>query len=90
MKQLGIHSAKVHVEMDYFLAGSVLRGTVESGCTEVRTHFEVESDEPEDQILGIIRLAKRGCYAENMVQTAVPLKSTYTLNGSDARVTLEE
>ena len=90
MKQLAIKSATVHVEMDYFLTGSVLRGTVKSGCTEVRTHFEVESEEAEEEILDIIRLAKRGCYAENMVQTAVPLRSTYTLNGNEAAVTLED
>ncbi len=89
MKNLGINSAKVHVEMDYYLTGSVLQGTVESGCNEVRTHFQVESDESDDQIMEIIRLAKRGCYAENMVQAAVPLKSTYELNGTEVTVALE-
>ena len=79
----------MHVEMDYYLTGSVLQGTVESGCTEVRTHFEVDSDEPDAAILEIIRLAKRGCFAENMVQTAVPLKSTFTLNGVEVSVSLE-
>ena len=79
----------MHVEMDYYLTGSVLQGTVESGCTEVRTHFEVDSDEPDAAILEIIRLAKRGCFAENMVQTAVPLKSTFKLNGVEVSVSLE-
>ena len=79
----------MHVEMDYYLTGSVLQGTVESGCTEVRTHFEVDSDEPDAAILEIIRLAKRGCFAENMVQTAVPLKSTFKLNGNEVSVSLE-
>lgn len=89
MKNLGIKSAKVNVEMDYFLTGSVLKGTVQSGCTEVRTNFEVDSDESDEDILNVIRLAKRGCFAENMVQTAVPLKSTYNLNGKDVEVSLE-
>ena len=60
MKNLGIKSAKVYVDMDYFLTGSVLKGTVQSGCTEVRTNFEVESDESDEDILNVIRLAKRG------------------------------
>ena len=89
MKNLGIKSAKVSVEMKYFLIGSVLKGTVESGCTEVNTNFEVESDESDEDILNIIRLAKRGCFAENMVQTAVPLKSAYKLNGKEVEVALE-
>ena len=89
MKNLGIKSAKVSVEMKYFLTGSVLKGTVESGCTEVNTNFEVESDESDEDILNVIRLAKRGCFAENMVQTAVPLKSAYKLNGKEVEVALE-
>ena len=89
MKNLGIKSAKVYVDMDYFLTGSVLKGTVQSGCTEVRTNFEVESDESDEDILNVIQLAKRGCFAENMVQTAVPLKSAYKLNGKEVAVALE-
>ena len=89
MKRLGIRSARVHVEMDYYLTGSVLAGTVESGVTEVRSSFDVESDETEEDILNVIRLAKRGCYAEKLVQTAVPIKSTLTLNGKEATDKLE-
>ena len=89
MKNLGIKSAKVYVDMDYFLTGSVLKGTVQSGCTEVRTNFEVESDESDEDILNVIRLAKRGCFAENMVQAAVPLKSAYKLNGKEVEVALK-
>ncbi len=88
MKNLAMTSTKVHVEMDYYLTGSVLKGTVESGCSEVRTHFDVESDESEESIREIIRLAKRGCFVENMIQTAVPLKSSTTLNGTDITVDL--
>ena len=43
----------------------------------------------EERFDRVIRLAKRGCYAENMVQTAVPLKSTYELNGTEVTVSLE-
>lgn len=88
MKNLAITSAKVHVEMDYYRTGSVLKGTVEGGCTEVRTHFDVESDESEESIREIIRLAKRGCFVENMIKTAVPLKSSISLNGSEITVDL--
>ena len=89
MKNLAITSAKVHVEMDYYLTGSVLKGTVESGCSEVRTHFDVESDESEDSIREIIRLAKKGCFVENMIQTAVPLKSSISLNGKEIAQSLD-
>ena len=81
MKGLGIKSARVHVEMDFWLSGSVLRGTVSSGWRGARTHFELESDEDETALLEVVRLAKAGCFAERLVEDAVPLQSTFTLNG---------
>ena len=84
MKKLPIGSAKVRVEMDFYLGGSVLAGTVTSGVTEVRSHFEVTTDAPDDEILNVIRMAKRGCFAERLVETAVPVKSTLKLNGREA------
>jgi len=88
MMKLKVGSARVHVEMDFFQGGSVLRGTVRSGCSEVRTHFELESEEPEEKLLLLIRNAKRGCFAENMVQQAVPLRSDIKLNGKPIDVPL--
>jgi len=81
MKKVPFKRASCRVEMDYFLRGSFLRGTVESGCTEVRTRFEVESKAPPEAIRHVIRMAKKGCFAENMIQAAVPLKSSIRLNG---------
>ena len=89
MKKLTIKETRVHVEMDVFLTGSVLAGTVESGVTEVRSDFDVISDEPEEDILNVIRLAKRGCFAERLVETAVPMRSTLKLNGKEATAFLE-
>ena len=47
MRKIPIGSAKVHVEMDYYLSGSVLAGTINSGVTSVRSDFEVTSDASE-------------------------------------------
>ncbi len=88
MMRLSIRATRVHVEMDFFQGGSVRQGTIKSGCTGVRTHFELESDEPEEKLLLLIRNAKRGCFAENMVQAAVPLQSAVKLNGKDVDVPL--
>jgi uncharacterized OsmC-like protein len=81
MMKIAFKRASCRVEFDYFLRGSVLKRTVESGCTAVRTHFEVESEAPADQVRDLIRNAKQGCFAENMITTAVPLTSTINLNG---------
>ena len=84
MRKLTINSARVHIEMDFYLSGSVLAGTVNSGVTEVRSEFEVSSDADEEDIAYVIKLAKRGCFAERLVETAVPIKSTIKLNGKEA------
>ena len=65
-----------------------MRGTVFSGFSEVRTHFQLESEAPEAKLMSLVRNAKRGCFAENMVQTAVPVKSSYEINGKAVQVEL--
>ncbi len=81
--------AECHVEFDWFLYGSVIAGTVRSGATACRTDFKLESPESEADILKIVRLAKQGCFAEQMVQTAVPLTSSYTINGRSVSIDLQ-
>lgn len=83
-----IDSAECTVEFDWYLQGSVLRGTVDAGASECRTHFVIDSPESEEDILRIIKLAKRGCFAEQMVQSSVPLISTYVINGKQTEVAL--
>jgi len=82
MMKLKFKQASCRVEMDYFLKGSVLKGTVESGCTETRVLLRVETDEKnQDQVDKLIRNAKRGCFAESMIRASVPLKSQIEVNG---------
>lgn len=86
MQKLVIDRAECRVEVDYFLCGSVLAGTVESGATGCRSHFTVDSPESLEDIEKVIRLAKRGCFAERLVETPVPVESTYEVNGEVRRV----
>ena len=86
MKEIGIDSAKVHVEMDYYLKGSVMDGTVENGITEVRSYFDVQSYHSTEELIEVIQLAKKGCFAESLVKTSVPLNSICSLNGSEINI----
>jgi len=81
MTKTKITKAKVRVAIHWYLTGSVIKGTVDSGCKEVQTHLEVESADDPDKVRHVIRCAKQGCFAEQMVVKPVPLVSTIRING---------
>jgi uncharacterized OsmC-like protein len=83
MMKISFTKAKCRVAFDWFVKGSVLRGDIQSGATAMRSHFTVESDAPKEDVLKLIRNAKRGCYAEGMVSTAIPISSSVELNGEN-------
>jgi len=81
MTKTRITHAKVRVVIDWYLQGSVIKGTVESGCKEVQTHLEVQSDDDPEKVRHVVRCSKLGCFAEQMVVKPVPLVSTIKING---------
>lgn len=81
MTKTKMSKAKVRVLIHWYLTGSVLKGTVDSGCKSVETHLEVESDDDPEKVAHVIRCAKKGCFAEQMVVRPVPLVSTVQING---------
>ena len=82
MMKLEYKRASCHVECDFMITGSVLKGTVQATWNSVSTSLKVESDEDLARIAVLIRNAKRGCIAENLVVQRVPLHSKAELNGS--------
>jgi hypothetical protein len=83
-----ITRAECRCEFDFLQDGSVKKGTYHSDVLEFRTHLTVESPESDADIANIIRLAKRSCFAEVLVQKPVPLSSTYEVNGREFEVDL--
>ena len=81
MTKTKIDKARIKVSIQWFLKGSVIKGTVDSGCTEVQTHLEVESKDDPEKVRHVVRCAKAGCFAEQMVVRPVPLVSTMKING---------
>ena len=81
MMKLKIRKARCHVEFDYLLSGSVLKGTVKTTWKSVTTNLEIDSDEPVEKVVALVKNAKGGCFAENLVVQQVPLHSSVTLRG---------
>lgn len=86
MMKIEFKHASCRVEFDYYLKGSVLKGTVKSGCSGVRTHFKVKSDAPDDKVIALIRNAKQGCFAENLIKEPVSISSSIELNGTSVKL----
>jgi hypothetical protein len=82
MTKTRITKARVRVLIHWYLMGSVIKGTVESGCKEVETHLEVDSDDEPEKVRQVVRLAKKGCFAEQMVVRPVPLTGSIRINGA--------
>ena len=81
MTKTRITKAKVRVLIHWYLTGSVIKGTVDSGCRAVETHLEVESDDEPDKVRHVVRMAKKGCFAEQLVVRPVPLTGSIRING---------
>ena len=66
MMKMTVTKASCKVRFRKFLGGSVLKGTVDSGCKEVETHLEVESDDAPERVLGggVLPRIVRGDLAE--------------------------
>ena len=83
-----ITRAECRIEFDWVLGGSVRAGTVYGGARACRSSFVIESPDSDEDIVRLITLAKQGCYAEQMVQSSVPLTSSYVINNREVEVTL--
>ena len=81
MMKLKVRKARCHVEFDYLLSGSVLKGTVKTTWKGVTTNLEIDSEDPVERIVALVKNAKGGCFAENLVVQQVPLHSSVTLRG---------
>lgn len=56
----------------------------------MRTELTIDSPESSADITRLVRLAKQGCFAEQMIRKSTPIISTYVVNGEPATIELLE
>jgi len=86
MMKLPIRNVRVKVSAQYHRAGSILAGTATAGCDRIRTDVQLESDEPEDRIADLIRVAENSCYTIGALRDPVPTELGVELNGRQLQV----
>jgi hypothetical protein len=78
-----LHSDRVKVVAHFHEQGSVLAGTAEGWCEDFEIELALESDEPQEKVAELIRLAHRMCFTEDVLSNQVQLKSRHLLNGKE-------
>ena len=80
-KKMVLGDARVKVVAHFREQGSVLRGTSEGHCERFEVEMTFESDEPEEEIAALIRMARQMCFTESALTEEVRLTHRYRLNG---------
>ncbi len=66
--------------------GSVLGGTQQGTAESLSIDLSLDSDERQEEIVKLIRLAHRMCFTEYALSEAVPLSTSHRLNGDRIEV----
>jgi organic hydroperoxide reductase OsmC/OhrA len=78
-----LSKSRVKVEAHFREWGSVLGGTAEGRCEDFDIELSVESDEPQEKVSELIRLAHQMCFTEDVVMNKVEVKTRHLLNGRE-------
>jgi uncharacterized OsmC-like protein len=76
-----LEKATVRVRGHFWTEGSALAGTLQAGCDGFEMELELASPAPPEQVARVVALARSACYVEQALTSAVPVRSTVTLNG---------
>jgi organic hydroperoxide reductase OsmC/OhrA len=82
MLKISVDKARVHVRMRNKTEGSVLQGTVQASCLGFETRVEIDSAEPAERIVALLRHAEHGCFTMQALQAPVAIARSATLNGA--------
>ena len=81
MAKMNVKNIRVEQVTRFFREGSMMLGTIRSGCLGVERTVQIESDEPEDKILKMMRAGEQSCFTMGSLTAVVPTQTHLTLNG---------
>jgi len=80
-KKLNLRDPRVKVAAHFHEQGSVLKGDKEGQCDGFEVGIEIDSDEPREEIVSLMRMAHNCCFAEDSLTRALTLTFKDKLNG---------
>ncbi len=80
-KKLNLRNERVRVIGFFHEQGSVLAGTAEGFCDGFEVEIRLESDEAQEQITELVRMARQMCFTEKALTGSTPVRVTSRLNG---------
>jgi organic hydroperoxide reductase OsmC/OhrA len=80
-RRLQLREARARVRATYEQEGSFLTGDVRSYPGEIGIELEIDSNEPQDALRELTRIAHQSCYVEHTLRTPVDVKTVDRVNG---------
>jgi len=80
-RRLNISNPRVKVLARFHEQGSALKGDKTGACDGFDIDIQVDSDEPEEKILDLMKIAKRVCFASDALTRPYPPKYNHIING---------
>ena len=85
-RKLQLRDARVRAIAHFREEGSVLAGTKTGVCEGLTIELSIDSDEPHDRIMALIRQAHQMCFTEHALSSTPPIRAVHRLNGQPIEV----
>ena len=81
MMKVNLGQVKARIGFSVSSSGSVLAQTVQAKADKIVIHYDVESTDGPEQVAGLMRNARNGCYARQSFGRPELFEDSINLNG---------
>jgi organic hydroperoxide reductase OsmC/OhrA len=81
MLKVELDDVRVDQTLTFYREGSILAGSIKAGAHRLDAHIAIDSPEPRERLLELIRIAKESCFTHGALANPVDVGTTLTLNG---------
>ena len=86
MLKLDVSKATARVRGRFFGRGSVVAGTIETGCESVTVELTIDSKERAEAVARLARVSEAGCFVLQSMRQPVPVSTRLVHNGEEVEL----